>query len=304
MATALALAPVQERPKHRQPPTEEPAMSTSTVEYENRIVVFLDFLGFKDHIERSITDPAHATRIARAFETIREFTVPEERWPNREVTQFSDCVVVSYSAVEQSAVFDLLLTILLLQVELAGRGFLVRGGITVGPLVHQAGFVFGPAMVEAHRLESNDAIYPRILVDPELVNIARDYPALHHSGNDEARYAEEFLTEDPDGKHYLEYISWDAVVEGAGADSDDGPGYMLALSRILKRGLASDDPRVLTKMLWLHREYRAALDHFFVPPRPPEVIARDPEYYDALTDLPRLDAEAAAAVSKDAASTT
>lgn len=277
-------------------------MAIEPVEYENRIVVFLDFLGFRDHIARSLTNPVHAARIAKAFETVREFTAPEEQWPDREVSQFSDCVVVSYRAVDRSAVFDLLSSILLLQVELAARGFLVRGGITQGLLYHRGGSVFGPAMVEAYRLENEDAIYPRILVDAELVDVARDYPAVHHSGKDEVRYVEEFLAEDSDGKRYLKYISWDSVVDGAGADSEDWPPYMGALAGILERGLASDDLRALDKMLWLHREYRAAIDHFLVPARPPEVIARDQAYYDALSELPRLDVEAEAAAARIAAS--
>lgn len=270
-------------------------MAAATVEYEERIVVFLDFLGFKDHIDRSLADPQHVTRIAQAFEKVREFTEPEERWPNQEVAQFSDCVVVSYSAVARSAVFDLLMTILFLQVELASRGFLVRGGITGGLLFHRAGTVFGPALVEAHHLESVDAVHPRILVDHKLVDVARDSPAIHHSGSDEVHYVQGLLKDDVDGRYYLDYISWEAVVEQAGADSDHWLVYMHALSKILRDGLSCRHPRVLEKMLWLHGEYTRAIDHFFYPPRPPEVIERHRDYYKALRKLPRLEDEAAAA---------
>ena len=44
-------------------------------------------------------------------------------------------------------------------------GFLIRGGITIGKLYHNAtqGVVFGEALVEAYNLESKDAIYPRVI---------------------------------------------------------------------------------------------------------------------------------------------
>ena len=270
----------------------------SPVEYERRIVVFLDFLGFKDLIERSVTDPSHRRRIARAFETVRRFTMPDEGGPVRQVAQFSDCVVVSYEAAQYSAVFDLLLTILLLQVELVSQGFLVRGGVTVGDLLHRPGMVFGPALVEAHRLESREAIQPRILIDPALVDVARAYPVRHHDGEDEVRYVENFLTQDHEGGYYfIDYITWRAVVEIAGADSEDWPTFMRALAKILAHGLKSEDRRVLEKMLWLHCKYTAAIDEFFHPVRTADVIARFQDYYDALRELPHLHEEATAAIA-------
>lgn len=273
-------------------------MSTTESQYQERIVVFLDFLGFKSHIDRTVKDPAHVTRIARAFNTVRDFTNPDEGWEDRVVTQFSDCVVLSYRIDQRSAVFDILMTMLLLQVELANQGFLVRGGITAGPLLHEESMVFGPALVEAHRMESKDAVFPRILVDPELVQVARDYPALHHSGTDEARYVRSFLTDDEDGKSYLNYVPWKAVVEDAGVDADAWPGYMNSLSRILRDGLASGDAEVVKKMLWLHRQYREAINEFIGPTPAPELLAKHQHFFEALTSLPCLDVEVAVAESK------
>lgn len=273
-------------------------MSTAEPQYQERIVVFLDFLGFKDHIDRTVKDPAHVARIARAIETVREFTKPEEDWEDHVVTQFSDCIVLSYRIDRRSAVFDILMMMLQLQVELASQGFLVRGGITRGQLLHEESMVFGPALVEAYRMESKDAVYPRILVDPELVQVARNHPAHHHSEADEAEYVQSFLMEDEDGKSYLNYIPWKAVVEDAGVDGEEWPGYMSSLSRILRDGLASDDRAVLNKMLWLHRQYRAAIDEFLVPMPASEEIAKHQYFFDALTSLPHLDLEVAAAEAK------
>lgn len=38
--------------------------------------------------------------------------------------------------------------------------------------------IYGPALVKAYDLESNFAIYPRIVLDPELIKAHRLEPAL------------------------------------------------------------------------------------------------------------------------------
>ena len=45
---------------------------------------------------------------------------------------------------------------------------LLRGAICRGDLFHSGNIVFGPAMVKAHEAEENIAIYPRIILLPDL----------------------------------------------------------------------------------------------------------------------------------------
>ncbi len=42
-------------------------------------------------------------------------------------------------------------------------GVLVGGGVSFGPLYHDASVVFGPALVEAYHLESDCAKFPRVI---------------------------------------------------------------------------------------------------------------------------------------------
>ncbi|MBZ4038069.1 hypothetical protein [Novilysobacter selenitireducens] len=263
------------------------------MEYEKRIVVFMDILGFRDHIKHSVTDSAHIKRIARAIETIHEHTRIDEEWAHHQVTQFSDCVVVSYLTKQSSAVFDILLTVSLLQKELASQGFLVRGGITAGDLIHDGHMAFGPALVEAHRMESELASVPRILVDPKLTHIAGRHPAPHHDYATEAKYVRDFVKTDGDGLDYLDYLSWDAVADGAGVGAEGYIPYLGVIARILSQSMvATSDPRTLRKMLWLHREYTQAIQHFYDPPRPAEVLERHALFYEGLESLPTLTEQA------------
>jgi hypothetical protein len=48
-------------------------------------------------------------------------------------------------------------------------GFLSRGGIAKGPAYHRDGKVFGPAILEAYRLENRVAVFPRVILQPEIV---------------------------------------------------------------------------------------------------------------------------------------
>src|ERR1700734_1453383 len=48
------------------------------------------------------------------------------------------------------------------------KGFLLRGGITVGEVVHDDECVFGPGLVRAYELESKKAYYPRFVLDHDV----------------------------------------------------------------------------------------------------------------------------------------
>jgi len=136
--------------------------------YECRIVVFYDVLGWRSEIIDAGNDPR---RIARLAGLVRMFSPSvlnvTEKIEGAHFTAFSDNVVFSvpYNSDQFAATLQ---SMALTQIALASAGFWVRGGITVGDLVHDADIVFGPALVRAHYLESERAKYSRFLIDPVL----------------------------------------------------------------------------------------------------------------------------------------
>jgi hypothetical protein len=135
--------------------------------YERRIVVFYDVLGWKDRIERAGLNPhliAQLKLVASVlgFEETGGFGVPSSR-----LTSFSDNVVISLP-------FDLetLPTVLeglaKAQLGMAMWGFFIRGSVTIGDIHHDDRTVFGPALVRAYELESCHADTPRIILDPQV----------------------------------------------------------------------------------------------------------------------------------------
>lgn len=240
------------------------------VQFEYRICVFLDFLGFRDHIDQAVAEPKHVKRISGAFACVNEHLKQGiGGLKSRRISQYSDCVTISYRIDESSSVYYLLSELQHLQIALAGRGFLVRGGVTVGHLVHDADQLFGPAQVRAFELESQEAIYPRILVDELVIEIGRRSPAPHHDSDDEESYIRKIVAQDFDNRLYIGYTTMTSILDVAGADADEYAPYMSRVIKIVEHGLQSKDPRILAKMLWLYGKYLDAREDI------------KPEFYDS-----------------------
>lgn len=179
--------------------------------YSSRLTCFIDVLGFKSVIDQSLS----TTEVTEAlFELISELqpknitnamyrAIPNysfkddkvivtpsnpdttsEAWPI-EITQFSDSFVLSCPSDNCGSCELLIETMLLLIFMFYNRlSLLARGGLTIGPLIHDPkGVVFGPALNEAYRLESEIAKYPRIIINiekfKELNDILKKHPLLN-----------------------------------------------------------------------------------------------------------------------------
>lgn len=169
----------------------------SKICYGDSIVCFIDLLGFKQTVDRSIQDEKLLIELYTALSELQAHKLIDEvfgcipsltssgqwitskqagtteaaksEWPMR-VTQFSDSFVLSCPA-ENTGSCRLLLQTLYAVKRLFfwHLGVLMRGGVAMGKLIHeQGGVLFGPAMNEAYELESKSAIYPRVLIADEV----------------------------------------------------------------------------------------------------------------------------------------
>ncbi len=151
--------------------------------YERRVVVFLDVLGWADALERSATDPEYAKELGVVVNGLQSHVqhAATKRnifagfLPNTDpqATQFSDSIVFSFRAstdprVRERLKFELTQNLMVVTNQLLYAGLLVRGGVAEGPVIHREGLVYGPGLVEAYRLESNHASYPRIILSDAL----------------------------------------------------------------------------------------------------------------------------------------
>jgi len=97
-----------------------------------------------------------------------------------------------------------------------------EGGVTVGNVVKSHKQLYGPGLIDAYRLESKAAKYPRILVDQKVLNeLAMNKKLWIHDRDDELKAVNGLLRKDEgDGLLYVDYLR---VIQGEceGEEFDD-----------------------------------------------------------------------------------
>ncbi len=229
-------------------------------DYEDRIVAFVDVLGFKDLVNSSQNDVKVLRNITSALSTFYEWIW---QWEADGVdssfafTQFSDSVVLSALADTQDS-FEMLLQLMLGIVDIAySNGIIVRGGIARGKLIHDREMVVGPAMVDAYLLESSIAKYPRIVISEELKNEfdvnLQEYVDSQPNLSEIPGFNKIFKQDDVDGLWYMDYVDPDEefVIKHSKED------YLDSLKDIARKGLSNSDANVRMKYEWLERKLAA-----------------------------------------------
>ncbi len=239
--------------------------------YEDRIVAFVDILGFKNEIEKKTINPSSNIENEKETERIYDFiSLLNKDFVKRNtsddstyrVSQFSDSLVISYSVSEKASVFWILMSLLYLHLDAIYHGLLIRGAVTFGKLIHDDEHLFGPAMDEAYKMESEIANFPRIIVNQKLIEIAENNPNWSNSPEDEKRYIEELLKKDFDGFLFIDYLrkGCDEIV--ASEDYFGLPDFINKISEIINSNESSKDLRIIQKYNWLKNKYNELLSFY------------------------------------------
>lgn len=141
--------------------------------YEERYFAFIDVLGFSNIVKRSATDRVVVAQIFDALTSISDSAEKARRAGLEiEATSFSDNVVLS-SPVSRKSLLGMFEIIGNLSADLLSKSMLFRGAIVKGKAVHNSAVVFGPALVDAYRLETSTSFHPRIMLsDPVFEDVS------------------------------------------------------------------------------------------------------------------------------------
>jgi hypothetical protein len=258
--------------------------------YKNKFIAFIDILGFGALVEKSAEIHDIAESILDAlismnpqllhqamFGSLHEEKIPEERLDDVKavvatmnlnmskmhpvtISYFSDSLVLSAEADDVIASQTILELLAKLSIKLWDEySLLIRGGVTLGKLVHtENGPLFGPAMNRAYYLESQEAVTPRIIFDDHCMEAFRKIHTFE---------VLEPLIETDEKYNYISlpacfrYITTSSTL--AFSDSDQLRNIQRAESEVLSkiRNIISLSPpqRVKEKYEWLDIEVQKIL---------------------------------------------
>lgn len=224
------------------------------VEYSNKIVFFIDILAFKDMVNK--LPPLNICNMLDCIKDCSEhkysYKSIDVDYSTRVITRFSDSICISFNYNDPKMLFDVLQNISEMQESCLELEIVLRGGCAIGQAVHNSEHLFGPAVNEAYKLESEVAIYPRIILSQEIVDICVDYSDLNI---EQKKYSKEqiekYLKKDMDGYYYIDYIS---------LPTTENKSYDMAMWFVekmqknrdfIEKGLKNTDVKIKAKYGWL-----------------------------------------------------
>ena len=229
--------------------------------YEERIVAFIDILGFSNTIKKTVNSGEELNNLGSALTYVHDYfnsvRVDYEDPSILQLSQFSDSIVISVEmqhSLEMTAIFKHLKMI---QVNLLYRDILLRGGIVKGKLIHTDDLLLGPGMINAYNLESKCALHPRIVIDPKVlwqfgrINGTKVNEKLRLKDFD---YEKSFAKE-TDGTYYIDYFNDIEFYLDYGGDEKD---YFKLLCNLIKEHIDSEDISIRVKYLWLREKLKAS----------------------------------------------
>jgi len=232
-------------------------------QYENRIVLFLDILGFQKIIDDTvIKGKDKQNRIKKLYETLRltKETVSKIKGSSKVITQFSDSIVVSFKENDIKEFIYFFQSILSLVINLINRGIMCRGAISYGKLIHTDDFVFGPALNDAYLTESSAALYPRVILDKSVVDTlrtnykAKEHEIIHQMSLDTKVMS--ILNIDTDDKLYIDYFTG-ALTKFRNPSILD---YFSVLRNLISGGHRYKTPNIKIKYGWMKNKYNKFLE--------------------------------------------
>jgi len=227
--------------------------------YEERYVAFIDILGFRELIKSSLEKSDTFDILILSLKRIANFTLKDpllvNNPPDLKAQNFSDNIVIS-AHLSANGLWHLLIAISDLFWSLSQFGVLLRGGVSRGPLYHDENIVFGPALVDAHHLQQNVAVFPRVVLSRQVYVDAEQYAQLHSMWD---TYFSSRLIRADDGPAFLHVLLNLQAFNHSGRSksSPNAETHPIFESgnnfcRTLRNSLAAnmDKPSVYTKLKW------------------------------------------------------
>ena len=235
------------------------------LKYTKKVIAFVDIMGFKNIVDKSTRDESFCKSLInnlvelKGLEQHKSLCNRARIEEGKNVTVFSDSIVISYDLSINSAIDKILFDIIIMQIDLIAMGLILRGGITIGDVFHDGGVVLGPAMNRAYEIESKLSIYPRIMVDPALIQYAYENPPSNFS-NEEYRDVILNVVQPCENSYYFtDFLSMDTEL------GYEYGTFLKAVKKLIDDGLSSSNLQIKNKYEWLNNYYNDVIADRYIP---------------------------------------
>jgi hypothetical protein len=213
------------------------------VDYEERIVTFVDILGFKALVSKGKEEAIEViSNLDKAIQAGFYALEMEEGADWYSVRLFSDCFSISC---ERDHIGYLLSGLARMQLDLAFNGIFIRGGMATGLHFENERIIFSEGLVRAYDLQYTNT-YPRIIIPNHLV------AGINNGVNDSLINGanRDWVMQGPDGFYFVDYLK---DIEETGAYTGDGDemfvGHKDAILDQVR--MNTQEYHILEKYLWL-----------------------------------------------------
>ncbi|PIF37757.1 hypothetical protein CLV01_3467 [Delftia sp. 60] len=210
-------------------------------------VAFLDVLGFTEMVNQD-SKGSKQENLKKLFRCHQSASSIFRDDVECSIVQFSDSIVISmpYSA-EKFVWF--MKRVADYQRFLLDEHLVCRGGIAVNKHFSNGTFTFSAGLIDAYRVESKSARYPRVVVSKEVLDLV--FP--------NGKKAPKQLIEEDDGLFFIDYI---------GMTKNKKPKHLIEAIEIVTRDLVdSTNASVKEKGVWLAAYSDSVLNTNFSRPR-------------------------------------
>ncbi len=223
------------------------------IEFENRAVAFVDVLGFKSAVNEAEQSANKLHELKQLIDVLEnsvprldgtvDKSVPRELIPK--YIYISDSIILSAPLTSNKmsnyrGLSILVMRIIQLSHILLSKGYLLRGGVSVGPVWHTDSNIVGSAYQEAYKIETKTLV-PRV----ELSCSAKElWDSTEGSGN---MMCIEYKA------HFMVNVLHDYYIEDK---SHSGPERAFrTYSRVIQQNLKANHPESVRYKWWWFNEY-------------------------------------------------
>lgn len=235
--------------------------------YQDRIVAFVDVLGYREKLSEFEADATLkvtvegdeilvSEKVNEFLSTFRSIThTLDER--NMRYYLFSDNICITADYVQNpELLIDIPLVIIDLFYEFAIKGYFLRGAIEVGKFIDEDKIALGKPLSLAYMAETTKAVYPRILVSHEYNIQLQEYLTGGENNTHDPAILDQLIL------HNCEYYFLNPFYLTATAENKVDYLTKIRGQIVLNLEANSKKESLYTKYEWLARQFNRYLDRY------------------------------------------